>query len=464
LFRVFNRARRPKGPERLVGMHHIVEEGAESEHVEGCSSCREGETVPFECSTKLRHEITRRAAYYGRTWDEELNHVLAVAYEQCEPDVDDEDMTRRLNELRRRGELPSQKRAKVEIRLASIDRLPAGVDVPRPMTVKELCNIYLEYKLKGRRSYANVRRTIRHTMEQTGFADVKLRDLTPGMIKRWHAGMASRHVTGNNGLKTLRSAYRFCRSLELLDGDPTAGIKRFREDARERYVTPSEMPRLMHALEGAPLRAQTFFLTILFTASRPGEVADMQWKDLDFVGMRWRKPTSKTGRSQEVVLNPIVYRLLRQLPQVSDYVFPGNDLSKPWNESTQRKAWDRVRSVANLPDVIAYDLRRTMASWMAQHGLNLSVIQQSLNHTTLQHTSRYARLDVQTAGRALDGISKHMVASNRFFNDLCAPLASEEQLPEVQGMKEAEEARTCDAQTRPLADSFETDPPDMEFP
>lgn len=445
-------------------MHHIVEEGADGEHVAECSSCREGETVPFECSTKLRGEIERRAAFYGRTWDEELNHILAIAYEQREPDVDDEDMTRRLNELRCRGELPSQKRAKVEIRLASIDRLPAGVDVARPMTVKELCNIYLEYKLKGRRSYANVRRTIRHTMEQTGFADVKLRDLTPGVIKRWHAGMASRHATGNNGLKTLRSAYRFCRSLELLDSDPTAGIKRFREDARERYVTPSEMPRLMHALESAPLRAQTFFLTILFTASRPGEVASMQWKDLDFVGMRWRKPTSKTGRSQEVVLNPIVYRLLRQLPQVSDFVFPGQDLSKPWNESTQRKAWDRIRSVANLPDVIAYDLRRTMASWMAQHGLNLSVIQQSLNHSTLQHTSRYARLDVQTAGRALDGVSKHMASSNRFFNDLCAPLSSDECLPELQGMKEAEEARPSDAHARPPVESSEANPADMEFP
>ncbi|HRB80912.1 MAG TPA: site-specific integrase [Nitrospira sp.] len=445
-------------------MHHIVEDGAECEHVAGCSSCRNGETVPFECSAKLRGEIERRAAFYGRTWDEELNHILAIAYEQREPDVDDEDMTRRLNELRRRGELPSQRRAKVEIRLASIDRLPDGVDVPRPTTVKELCDIYLEYKLKGRRSYANVRRTVRHTMEQTGFADVKLSDLTSGVIKRWHAGMASRHVTGNNGLKTLRSAYRFCRSLELLDSDPTAGIKRFREDARERYVTPSEMPRLMHALEGAPLRAQTFFLTILFTASRPGEVAGMQWKDLDFVGMRWRKPTSKTGRSQEVVLNPIVYRLLRQLPQVSDYVFPGKDLSKPWNESTQRKAWDRVRSVAKLPDVIAYDLRRTMASWMAQHGLNLSVIQQSLNHSTLQHTSRYARLDVQTAGRALDGVSKHMAASNRFFNDLCAPLTSEELSPEAQEMgTTAEQVQARHTETS-SADESGTEPEDMEIP
>ena len=60
-------------------MHHVVEDGAEREHVAGCSSCRNGAPVPFECSAKLRGEIERRAAFYGRTWAEELNHILAVA-------------------------------------------------------------------------------------------------------------------------------------------------------------------------------------------------------------------------------------------------------------------------------------------------------------------------------------------------------------------------------------------------
>ncbi len=436
----------------------------EPEPVGGSAFIGSGQATSKRYSERERTMMVRRAAFFGRTFEEEVAYWEAVLAGQRLPDPNDLELIQRLGALRGTGRLPSQKQAKIATRLASIDRLPAGVDVARPMTVKELCNIYLEYKLKGRRSYANVRRTIRHTMEQTGFADVKLCDLTPGMIKRWHAGMAFRHVTGNNGLKTLRSAFRFCRSLELLDGDPTAGIKRFREDARERYVLPSEMPRLMHALEGESFRVQAFFLTALFTASRPGEVSAMQWKDLDFVAMRWRKPTSKTGRSQEVVLNPIVYRLLRKLPQVSDYVFPGNDLSKPCNASTHRKAWDKVRSVAELPDVTAYDLRRTMASWMAQHGLNLSVIQQSLNHTTLQHTSRYARLDVQTAGRALDGISKHMAASNHFFNELCAPLAPEELHPDVQGLNEAEAPLSTDPGTRFLVDPSETNPPDMEFP
>ncbi len=189
----------------------------------------------------------------------------------------------------------------------------------------------------------------------------------------------------------------------------------------------------------------------------------MRWRDLDFVDMRWRKPTSKTGQAQEIVLPPIVYRLLRELPEVSDFVFPGNDLTVPWDESTYRKAWKKVRAVAQLNDVTAYDLRRTTASWLANHGVNLSTIQCILNHATLQATHRYARLDVQTAGKALSGVAKHMVASNPFFAKLCAPLTFEDLPPEAQTSREAWSlSRDSDLAAPSGSDSAAVE--DMEFP
>lgn len=426
MFRVLNRARRPKGPERLVGMHHIVDDEDECEHVAGCSSCQIGDTRPFPCSERERSEIERRAAFYGRTCSEEVAYTLAIMYELREPDPDDEDMIRRLRLMRAHGQLPSQLLEKVQERLASIDRLPTDIIIPRPTTVREVMGIYLQRKLQGRRSYASAKRTVAHTIENSVLADWKLSNLTPEIIVQWHSGMASRHVTGNKGLRLLRSAIRFCQCLGLVEVDPTSRVKHFQEEARERYVTPSEMPRLLYALEHAPLKPQTFLLTVLFTASRPGEVSVMRWRDLDFVGLRWRKPTSKTGRSQEVVLNPVVYRLLRQMPKVSEWVFPGQDRSRPWASCSYQKEWRSIRHVAKLPDVIVYDLRRTMASWATIHGINLSTVQKMLNHSTLQATHRYARLDVETAGRALEGITKHMTAASPFFAQLCEPLAAEE--------------------------------------
>jgi len=447
-------------------MQTVMESDDEAGHGAECESCQRGETQAFPCSGEMQAEIERRAAFYGRTWDEELNYTLAVMYEQRKPDPDDDDMNRRLRYMRTRGFLPSQQRAEADARLATIRRLPNGATVLRPTTVREACEIYLEYGLKGRPSYNNTRRTIRHTIENSGMGEMRLSDLTPGFIKQWHAGMASRHVTGNKGLKTLRTALRLCREFELFDGeDPTKGIQRFREDARKRYVTPREMPRLLYALETSDPKPRAFFLTCLFTASRPGEVSLMRWRDLDFVDMRWRKPTSKTGQAQEIVLPPIVYRLLRELPEVSEFVFPGNDLAVPWDESTYRKAWKRVRAVAQLNDVTAYDLRRTTASWLANHGVNLSTIQCVLNHATLQATHRYARLDVQTAGKALSGVAKHMAASNPFFAKLCAPLTFEDLPLEAQASREAWSLSHNSEQEAPLGEGpADLDRSDMEFP
>jgi hypothetical protein len=65
------------------------------------------------------------------------------------------------------------------------------------------------------------------------------------------------------------------------------------------------------------------------------------------------------------------------------------------------KHWTLVRQRAKLPDVRPYDLRRTCASWLAINGENTVLIAQVLNHTSLQHTHIYARLNTAPVSRAL---------------------------------------------------------------
>ena len=121
--------------------------------------------------------------------------------------------------------------------------------------------------------------------------------------------------------------------------------------------------------------------------------------------------------------------------------------------------------MAQLNDVTAYDLRRTTASWLANHGVNLSTIQCILNHATLQATHRYARLDVQTAGKALLGVTKHMAASNPFFAKLCAPLTFEDLPLDAQASREAWSLSRASAFEAPSGeDPADVDRPDMEFP
>lgn len=57
-----------------------------------------------------------------------------------------------------------------------------------------------------------------------------------------------------------------------------------------------------------------------------------------------------------------------------------------------RKAWCRIRKLADLEDVRIQDLRHSFASIGAASGLSLPIIGALLDHTQTQTTARYTHL------------------------------------------------------------------------
>ena len=72
---------------------------------------------------------------------------------------------------------------------------------------------------------------------------------------------------------------------------------------------------------------------------------------------------------------------------------------------TIHKAWQRLRREAGLPNLRIHDLRHSAASYMAQAGVSLYVIQQVLSHSDPSVTQRYAHLSIKTLQDAADKTS-----------------------------------------------------------
>jgi integrase len=148
---------------------------------------------------------------------------------------------------------------------------------------------------------------------------------------------------------------------------------------------------------------------------RRTEGISVKWQDLDFINGRWHKPHTKTDRAQTVPLPLALLRRIEALPKYNEYVFPfeGNrpHIAHKDHLFTSKifYAWNRIRTAAGLPDVTVHDLRRTCASWLACHGENLAIIGNVLNHSGLQHTAIYARLNISPVTRALEENSVRMV-------------------------------------------------------
>jgi integrase len=142
-------------------------------------------------------------------------------------------------------------------------------------------------------------------------------------------------------------------------------IKLFREQRRERYLSPEELARVNQALLEEPdWRWRAYFPLALMLGIRKSEPLPMRWQDIDLNVRTWRIPETKTGKSHLLPLPAPVMVILDSVPSrgTSEWVFLGN--SAVGHIVEPAKAWQRIRARARVSDVRIHDLRHTLASWM----------------------------------------------------------------------------------------------------
>lgn len=244
------------------------------------------------------------------------------------------------------------------------------------------------------------------------FRTRKLTDLSRNEVARIHAKVgATVPYRANRLVALLRKMFNLARHWGLYSGEnPATHIQFFREESRDRFVQPEELPRLFQAIGEEPnLYVRTILLTALLTGARRSEVLTMRWEHVSLSRAEWRIPHTKAGRPHLLPLpNPLV-ALLSSLPRVDGvpYVFPGqNGVGHVQNI---KRAWDRIRVRAGIQDVRFHDLRRTVGSWLAGSGESLQLIGKVLNHSDVSTTAIYARLNLDPLRQALERNASKML-------------------------------------------------------
>ncbi|GAB6052037.1 site-specific integrase [Magnetospira thiophila] len=220
--------------------------------------------------------------------------------------------------------------------------------------------------------------------------------------------------------------------------NPCYHVKKYKEQKRERYLSPEQLISLRKALDAeesfAPSAVAAFRL-LIFTGARLSEIQTLQWSYIR--GDRIFLPDSKTG-AKVLHLGKAALTLLGSIARVdgNPYVITGSqagahltDLQKPWRRvrklatvhywldygdagtsgivrALQEKlgalpSWEACRKAAaddaqplpvGLADVRIHDLRHTFASNAVMMGETLPMIGKLLGHTQPQTTARYAHL------------------------------------------------------------------------
>ena len=195
--------------------------------------------------------------------------------------------------------------------------------------------------------------------------------------------------------------------------NPCHGIRKHSEVSRDRFLHPDELPKFFEHLLAYPnVTVRDYILMSLLTGARRGNVLAMRWDQLNLGRAEWRIPDTKNGTPQSVPLVPDAVAVLEARKNSaacaqSPFVFPGSGETGHLVEP--KKAWKIILDKAGIADLRLHDLRRTMGSWQAGTGANLSVIGRSLNHKSTQTTAIYARLWMEPVRNSMETAAAAMM-------------------------------------------------------
>ena len=280
------------------------------------------------------------------------------------------------------------------------------------MTLNDLFNQYMEkYARVHKKSWQEDADQFRRYLKD--WENCKLSSIRKSHIQKLHAdvGVNKGHYAANRLLALLHTMFNRAIDWGWDNANPAHGIKKFKEKSRDRFIQSDELPKFFKALsEETSIIVRDYILLSLLTGARRSNVLAMCWEDVNFDRATWTIPVTKTGESHTVPLVPAAIDILktrqRNNTNNNPWVFPGAGVSGHLVET--KKPWKRILNKAGIKNLRIHDLRRSLGSWQAATGANLSVIGKTLAHKNVSTTAIYARLNIdpirESMNKATDAI------------------------------------------------------------
>jgi integrase/DNA-directed RNA polymerase subunit RPC12/RpoP len=299
-------------------------------------------------------------------------------------------------------ELAREIEAKIKSELVSGDYFNRHTKIP---TIDDIWNKYFDiYKAQGkaytkeknRYDYLLYPRFGKKTLDKITVLDVQ-KLITDMRNTKTYKGTPYSAKTINNAVELLSRLFNFAINQGLYTGsNPCKMAKKPKvNNIKNSYLSEGELKSLLAVLDNYNNQeVANIIRVLLFTGMRFGEVAKLEWQDIDFDRGFIHIRNPKGGKDETLPMNHLAIKALKgQLKykrQDSELIFPAKN-NKP---RTSLKAWYAIKEQAGIAkDFRLHDLRHTFASLLASSGkVDIYTLQKLMTHKTPQMTQRYAHL------------------------------------------------------------------------
>lgn len=296
-------------------------------------------------------------------------------------------------------------------------------------TISDLCEAYITRHASLKRSMRDDLRRIERQIKAS-WGNRKADSIARADVAALHNKIGQEApYEANRTVALLSKMFELARRWGFVPenaANPARGIDKFKEQRRDRWVKPEELPRLAAAIaQEKNLYVRAAIWLYLLTGVRKTELLKAKWEDVDLTRCELRLPETKAGRVHYVPLSPPAISLLERMPREegNPYLLPSTKKLGHHLVNIE-KPWQRVRKNAGVDDVRLHDLRRTVGSWLAEQGNSLPLIGRVLGHTNASTTQIYARLGDDPARKALNQHAEKITAvAGEWFPSVTASAA-----------------------------------------
>lgn len=233
------------------------------------------------------------------------------------------------------------------------------------------------------------------TFQQYQWAADKLKaafvEFRPGEVRQknvaaWKLSMADTPNMANRCLSVARIVFAYMVEQQVIDDNPARGIKPFREQRRERLLTPAEFQAIR---DKSPPRLQCMMDLMLLCGQRLMDVVNIHESQVGTEGLAFRQ--AKTGKRLIVAWTPEIREAIdraRSLNKVRSLTLFRGRRGRPPGYRSVYKQWIAACRAAGVLDAQARDLRAMSATTAKAQGKNPTAL---LGHSSEAMTGRYLR-------------------------------------------------------------------------
>ena len=275
--------------------------------------------------------------------------------------------------------------------------------------LKVLYNLFEQYSKYNKKSYdkdISFIKILKTYFNENLYADeLKLSDFENLKVKL-REERSSSNATVNKYLNCLSKMYNIAIEEKLLVENPLSRIKRFKEpNYKIRYLTADEEIRLYKAIDDYAPYIKPLVVCALQTGMRKGEIFNLKWTNIDFDYGFIELLETKSGKSRKIPISQKLMEVFKQQDRESEYVFENPETGAPYVDL--KNSFHTVLKKAGIENFRFHDLRHTVATRLAEKGIDLVVVKEILGHSKIETTMRYAHAVPERKLQAIEVLNSY---------------------------------------------------------